>query len=70
MIKFKTWFLTALMAIFSTLGFAAPPDFSSLTASVDYSTAISSILLVMASLVSVAIVWKGGKLILRALGMS
>lgn len=56
------------LATLATSALAAAPDFSSLTGAVDYSTAIAAILLVMAALAGVAIVWKGGKLILRALG--
>lgn len=47
--------------------FAAGPDFSTLTASVDFSTAIAAILLVMAGLAGVYIVMKGGSLILSKL---
>jgi hypothetical protein len=43
---------------------AAAPDFSSLTAAVDYSTAISAILLVAAGIAGVAIVVYGIKLII------
>lgn len=49
---------------------AEPPSFTSLTSAVDYSTAIAAVLLVFAGIAGIAIVWKGGKLILRAMGMS
>lgn len=62
--------LAVMTAFFATSALADPPVFTSLTAAVDYSTAIAAILLVMAALAGVAIVWKGGKLILRALGLS
>jgi hypothetical protein len=43
------------------------PDFTTLTDSVDFSTAIAAILLVMAGLAGVYIVMKGGSLILSKL---
>lgn len=68
--KFSQAGLAFLTGFFATSVLAAPPDFTTLTAAVDYSTATAAILLVMAALAAVAIVWKGGKLILRALGIS
>lgn len=44
--------------------FAAAPDFTTLTAAVDWSTAIAAILLVMAGLAGVFIVSGGGSMIL------
>lgn len=52
----------------SLIARADPPVFTSLTAAVDFSTAMAAILVVMAALAGVAILWKGGKLILRAIG--
>ena len=46
---------------------AAAPDFSTLTAAVDFSTVITAILLVMAGLAGVYIVWVGGGMILTKL---
>lgn len=46
---------------------AAGPDFATLTAAVDFGTAITAILLVMAGLAGVYIVMKGGSLILSKL---
>jgi len=51
----------------SVSAFAVAPDFTSLTASIDFSTAISAILLVMAALAGVYIIMKGGDLILSKL---
>ena len=62
--------LSLIAAFFVTSALAAPPDFTSLTAAVDFSTAIAAVLLVFAGIAGVAIMWKGGKLILRALGLS
>lgn len=49
---------------------AAPPVFTTLTESVDYSTAMAAVLVVFAALAGFAILWKGGKKILQALGWS
>jgi hypothetical protein len=54
-------------AVFPLTCYAEAPDFSTLTDSVDFSTAITAILLVMAGLASVYIVMKGGSLILSKL---
>jgi hypothetical protein len=56
--------LAVLLAMFGVNAFAAAPDFSSLTSAVDYSTAISAILLVAAGIAGVAIVVYGIKLII------
>lgn len=67
--------LIALLALAASIGFSAPalaepPVFTTLTASVDYSTAQTAVLTVMAALAGFAILWKGGKKILQALGWS
>ena len=46
---------------------AVPVDLTSLTASVDFSTATAAILLVFAALAGVYIAWKAGKMVLTAL---
>lgn len=68
--KIMTYILGFFLAALAMPALAEPPVFTSLTSAVDYSTAIAAILLVFAALAGVAIVWKGGKLILRALGLS
>lgn len=60
--------LVSILSFFAMSAYATPPDFTSLTAAVDWSTAITAVLLVFASLAGFAIVWKGGKKILSALG--
>jgi len=68
--KVKALVLTAFV---SMLGFGAmaanatAPDFSTLTAAVDFSTVITAILLVMAGLAGVYIIWVGGGMILTKL---
>jgi len=47
--------------------FAVGADFSSLTAAVDFGTAIAALLLVMAGLAGVYIVWTGGSLVIGKL---
>jgi hypothetical protein len=47
-----------------------PVDFTTLTASVDFASAIAAILLVFAAIAGVGVAFKGGKLVLRALGIS
>lgn len=46
---------------------ATPPDFTTLTGAVDFSTAITAILAVFALVAAVYVVWKGGTLILAAI---
>lgn len=57
--------LAALLAVANAN--AAAPDFSTLTAAVDFSTVITATLGILASLAGVYIIWKGGKMILRAI---
>lgn len=57
------------LTVLPSAAFAVPPDFTTLTAAADFSTASAAILVVLAALAGVAIVWKGGRMILRALGM-
>ena len=60
--------LAALMAVAAAVNAnAAAPDFSTLTAAVDFSTVTSATLAILASLAGVYIIWKGGKMILRAI---
>lgn len=53
--------------LFAGSAMALPPDFTTLTSSVDYSTAIAAILLVFAALAGVYIVMSGGSMILNKL---
>jgi hypothetical protein len=57
--------LASLVAVASAN--AAAPDFTTLTAAVDFSTVITATLSILASLAGVYIIWKGGKMILRAI---
>ena len=61
-------FLT-ILSLLCNIAFAAGtgPDFSGLTAQVDWTTAIAALLLVMGGLAGVYIVWTGGSLILAKL---
>jgi hypothetical protein len=52
------------MLLFGGPAFAEPPAFTTLTAAVDFSTVISSLLTIMAALAGVFIVMRGGSLIL------
>ncbi|GHU39158.1 hypothetical protein AGMMS50256_38860 [Betaproteobacteria bacterium] len=72
--KAKMLYLFSALASFLMVPFGVafaadgtPPDFSTLTSSVDFSTAITAVLLVMAGLAGVFIVIRGGKLILSML---
>ena len=55
------------LALVSGSAFAVPVDLSSVTDAVDFSTVISSLLLVAAALAGVYIAWKGAKMILGAI---
>lgn len=46
---------------------AAPPDFTALTAAVDYSTVISSVLGIAALAAVLYITWKGAKMVITAI---
>lgn len=59
--------MVVLASLSSVRVFAAPPDFSTLTTGIDFSTAITAILAAMAALAGVYIVMKGGQLILSAI---
>ena len=59
-----------LVFMLGNLAYAVPPDFSSLTAAIDYTTVIAAILLAFAGLAGVALVWAGGGMIVRALKKS
>lgn len=50
--------------LFGGAAFADPPDFSTLTTAVDFSTVITALLTIMAALAGVYIVMRGGSLIL------
>lgn len=68
--KTKTLIQTLIALFLMTLGlnaFADPPSFTTLTAAVDFSTVISSVLTVFAALAGVYIVMKGGRMILGSI---
>jgi len=60
-------FFTILALLCNLASAAGGPDFSGLTAQVDWTTAIAALLLVMGGLAGVYIVWTGGSLILAKL---
>lgn len=53
------------LAFLAPQAFAVPPDFSTLTAAVDFSTVITALLGIMASLAGVYIVMRGGSMVLQ-----
>jgi hypothetical protein len=57
-------FFTSLLALASGLTYAVPPDFTSLTAAVDFSTVQSAIMTIFAALATVYILILGGRMIL------
>jgi len=61
-------FVGLLSLVFAPFASATAPDFTSLTASVDFSTLITAVLLVLAGMTGVGIVLKGGKAIAGMLG--
>ncbi len=67
--KLKFVLFSALALCLSALGvpaFAAGPDLSSLTSSIDFSTVVTAILAVAAAIIVVHIAWKGAKMVLAA----
>lgn len=68
--KMKALFLVGLAALglsFASLpAVAAPPDLTSLTAAVDFSTVTTAVLAVAAALIVVYIAWKGAKMVISA----
>lgn len=59
--------LVFLMSFLASFGvFAAGPDYTTLTASVNFSDVITALLAVAASIIAVYIAWKGAKLIIHA----
>lgn len=65
----KTFVLGLLAIAFSLFGItahAAPPDLTTLTAAVDFSTVTTAILGVAAALIVVYIAWKGAKMVIAA----
>lgn len=68
--KVQSLFLVALTALglsFASLpAMAAPPDLTSLTTAVDFSTVTTAVLAVAAALIVVYIAWKGAKMVLSA----
>lgn len=68
--KMKALFLVGLAALglsFASLpAVAAPPDLTSLTTAVDFSTVTTAVLAVAAALIVVYIAWKGAKMVISA----
>jgi len=68
--KVKSLILVGLAALglsFASLpAVAAPPDLTSLTTAVDFSTVTTAILAVAAALIVVYIAWKGAKMVISA----
>lgn len=68
--KVQSLFLVALTALglsFAALpAMAAPPDLTSLTTAVDFSTVTTAVLAVAAALIVVYIAWKGAKMVISA----
>lgn len=56
------------MMAFGLDAYADPPNFSTLTAAVDFSTATAAVLTVFAAVAVVYIVMRGGRMILSAIG--
>lgn len=56
--------LLGLAAAGTTISFAAPPDFSSLTTAVDLSTVITAIMAIAAVLAGVYVAIKGAKVVI------
>ena len=65
--KFISMLLMFMLSLFGISAFALPVDLTSLTASVDFSTATAAILLVFAALAGVYIAFKAGGMVLNAL---
>lgn len=55
-----------LALVVSSVAMATPPDYSAITAAVDFSTVITGIVATMALLAAVYVAFKGGKLLIRA----
>jgi hypothetical protein len=66
--KFIKSALGAVASLFGMVGaaHAAPPDFSTLTTAVDFSTVVTAIMAVAAALVVVYVAWKGAKMVISA----
>lgn len=63
--KLYAWLVAAFASLLAVPAFAVPPDFSTLTGAVDYSTATTAIMTVFGALGVVYIVLAGGRLILN-----
>lgn len=67
--KLQLFVLGLLALVFSLIGgpaLAVPPDLTSLTSAVDFSTVTTAILAVAAALIVVYIAWKGAKMVIAA----
>lgn len=62
--KVFAWLLAAFVSLLAVPAFAVPPDYSTLTALIDYSTTITAIMTVFGGLAGVYIVVAGGRMIL------
>ena len=60
-------FLIGLLALLAAPAFAAAPDFTALTAAVDFSTVGVAILAIAALLAVVLVIRKGAKMVLSAI---
>ena len=60
--KVKTAIVVALVTL-PTLALAAPPDYTGMTDQIDWSTTITSVLLIAGGLAGVFVVIKGARLI-------
>ena len=64
--KFLTYVIGLFLGLTSFV-FAAAPDYTTLTAAVDFSTVGTAILAISALLASVLVIYKGAKMVLRAI---
>lgn len=67
--KLQLFVLGLLALVFSLISvpaLAVPPDLTSLTSAVDFSTVTTAILAVAAALIVVYIAWKGAKMVIAA----
>ena len=58
--------LAFAMSFIAPATYALPPDFTSLTSSIDMSTTSAALLLAAAALIGVYILWKGANMIMGA----
>lgn len=56
------------LSLFGLSAFAAAPDFTSISAAVDFSTLVTALLALFAAMAAVGIVAKGGSFLVRKIG--